>query len=351
MNSSFLKKCFKARFMLAALCGLSFASHLDAIRTADELARFEKQVQREMTHPTAHLKNVLATYKALRHAHLEAGGQGAEARMRQMIDNMRTAIRAAKTQGSPHLQRSLRGMNPFTGHQVTIHIARPATPPIGHHVETAHPELRTAHTNLQHAYNTLDAEHNALRDQHGALQNAHQRLQRENEALRAQLAAGHGPPQGQPPAYHQVFPQRPQQVPAAHPASHHSGLLGAGGHGLLPTYNQVAGHIPPAPPPPPHLLGQGGHGLPPAPHPAPAAGGHGQPAAHIGGMLNQIQQAGAAMHQHHATEHAAGHHIGPQPGQRPAHGNIQQQMMNHPMFQAVTAANQDDENEDDDPDW
>ena len=175
MRLSFLKKCHKVRLLLAALCGLAFTSHLDAIKTADELARFEKQVQREMTQPTAHLKKVLATYKALRHAHLEAGVQGAEARMRQMIDNMRTAIRAAKTRGAPHLQQSLRGLNPFTGHQVTIHIARPATPPIGHHVEAAHPELRTANTHLQHAYNTLDAEHNALRDQHDALQNAHQR--------------------------------------------------------------------------------------------------------------------------------------------------------------------------------
>lgn len=331
MRSPFLKKCHKVRLLLAALCGLAFTSHLDAIKTADELARFERQVQREMTHPTAHLKKVLATYKALRHAHLEAGGQGAEARMRQMIDNMRTAIRAAKTQGSPHLQRSLRGMNPFTGHQVTIHVTRPPTTP-----RPAAAALMHQHHQLQAAHAQLLREHAELTRMHGAERHRRLEVERNMHELMDDLSIAGSLP-GTP---------RPRSARAdVHP------------NPRIPT-------PPPTPVRPPHTPAaasrddlmqaiRNASGTPRRrnPSPEPAAGGHDQPAAHIGGMLNQIQQAGAAMHQHHATEHAAGHHIGPQPGQRSAHGNIQQQMMNHPMFQAVTAANQDDENEDDDLDW
>ena len=349
MYSSFLKKYFKARFMLAALCGISFASHLDAIRTADELARFEKQVQREMTHPTTHLKKVLATYKALRHAHLEAGGQGAEARMRQMIDNMRTAIRTAKTRGAPHLQRSLRGLNPFTGHQVTIHIARPVTPPIGQDDDAELTVLRREHAHLHATHAHLTAAHDALQLQHGALQRAHRQLQRDHAALRAQLAAGHNAPQDQPPDYHAVFPHghdAPQQVPAAQPASHHSGLLGAHGHGLPPTYTQVAGHIPPPPPlpthpgmqppPAPHLLGQGGHGQQHIPTT--------NPHQHIGGIQNDIIAAAQRRQQRVAQN--------PPPPPRPAArpqppatrvGNLLDAIQSNPRFQALHNANNDDE--------
>ncbi len=172
MRSPFLKKCHKVRLLLAALCGLAFTSHLDAIKTADELARFEKQVQREMTHPTAHLKKVIATYKTLRHTPLQAGRPADASRMRQMIDNMRTTIRAAKAHGPEHLQRSLRGMNPFTGKQVTIHITRPATTP-----RPAAAALMHQHNQLQAAHEQLLREHAELTRMHGA--ERHRRLELE----------------------------------------------------------------------------------------------------------------------------------------------------------------------------
>lgn len=164
MRLSFLKKCHNVRLLLAALCGLALTSHLDAVKTADELARFEKQVQREMTHPTAHLKKVIATYKTLRHEPLQAGRTADAERMRQMIDNMRTAIRAAKAHGPEHLKRSLRGMNPFTGKQVTIHITPPAITP-----RRARADLLSQHHALQGRYNQLQAEHRNLQQRHRAL--------------------------------------------------------------------------------------------------------------------------------------------------------------------------------------
>lgn len=127
MRLSFLKKCHKVRLLLAALCGLALTSHLDAVKkdvvkTANDLKLLTAQVQREMTHPTAHLKKVKANYKQLRHAKIQAGNPEEAKSIREMIDTMGAAIQRAKAHGPEHLQRSLTGLNPLKSHSVAIDI-------------------------------------------------------------------------------------------------------------------------------------------------------------------------------------------------------------------------------------
>ena len=134
MRLSFLKKCHKVRLLLAALCGLSFAPHLDAVKkdvvkTANDLKLLTAQVQREMTHPTAHLKKVKANYKQLRHAKIQAGNPEEAKSIREMIDTMGAAIQRAKAHGPENLKRSLSRLNALKSEKVTIDIVAGASTP------------------------------------------------------------------------------------------------------------------------------------------------------------------------------------------------------------------------------
>lgn len=96
MRSPFLKKCHKVRLLLAALCGLAFTSHLDAVTTLSNLKRLEADLTSQLAKPTKKVKSVLKRYNALRNAELQAKSQTEAQQMESLMNRLAEEIKQGK---------------------------------------------------------------------------------------------------------------------------------------------------------------------------------------------------------------------------------------------------------------
>ena len=137
MRSPFLKKCHKVRLLLAALCGLSFASHLDAVTKLKDLKSLEADLKSQLAQPTEDVKSVLKRYKALRKEKLQAKSPAEAQQMEAVMSRLAAEVketkkrdpRTAKNKNERRMLNTLEGMQPVRRPLSSIDIMSGASTP------------------------------------------------------------------------------------------------------------------------------------------------------------------------------------------------------------------------------